>query len=321
VLVAGSDSTLVTIGDIAGALDSVRAPAALRVASLAGAARARTATVAASAPVTVVTPGARIVVAGEAGWEARFVVAALEEAGWRVDAALAVAPTVIVRQGDVAPSLARHAAVVLLPGAPDAIVRAVPAFVRAGGGVVVVGDAARAPALASLRGGTPGPLVRGEAGMEASEDEPRHGLDLVPVVALGASSVALETRDGAVAVAARRAGAGRVVQVGYVDSWRWRMGGADGAPEGHRRWWSATVASVAATPLPARETPSPLADTLDPAPVAALAAHLALPRIAAAPPAPDVPPGDRLPPARWLALAALVGVTSAWALRRRLGLA
>jgi hypothetical protein len=37
-----------------------------------------------------------------------------------------------------------------------------------------------------------------------------------------------------------------VVQVGYEESWRWRMEGGDDAPAAHRAWWSHLVGSVAA---------------------------------------------------------------------------
>jgi hypothetical protein len=66
--------------------------------------------------------------------------------------------------------------------------------------------------------------------------------DLAPLVA---DAIPLERRGDHVAVAVRRAGAGRVGQVGYLETWRWRMeGGADGVTA-HRAWWAALAASVA----------------------------------------------------------------------------
>ncbi|HEU4787753.1 MAG TPA: hypothetical protein VFS57_10100, partial [Gemmatimonadaceae bacterium] len=49
--------------------------------------------------------------------------------------------------------------------------------------------------------------------------------------------------------AARRVGAGRVLQVGYDDSWRWRMAGGPGSEAAHRMWWSRVAASVAYVPV------------------------------------------------------------------------
>ena len=39
-------------------------------------------------------------------------------------------------------------------------------------------------------------------------------------------------------LAARRAGAGRVVQLGYDETWRWRLAGSGDAPTAHRDYWS-----------------------------------------------------------------------------------
>jgi hypothetical protein len=36
-----------------------------------------------------------------------------------------------------------------------------------------------------------------------------------------------------------------VVQLGYEDTWRWRMAGAEGSVEAHRRWWAGLVGAVA----------------------------------------------------------------------------
>ncbi|HEY0970737.1 MAG TPA: hypothetical protein VGE02_07165, partial [Gemmatimonadales bacterium] len=104
-----------------------------------------------------------------------------------------------------------------------------------------------------------------------ASDEPRRGLPLRPV-AVRADAVPLETRGGSVAVAARRVGAGRVVQLGYDETWRWRMAGAEGAPAAHRAWWSGLVAAAAYAPRG-----SDAAAVLDDAPVARLIAALGAP--------------------------------------------
>ncbi|MCC7053928.1 MAG: hypothetical protein IT355_11760 [Gemmatimonadaceae bacterium] len=310
------------IGDRAGLLDSVvMDTAGLRTRSgpvqgavrldLAGANPAVTALVAGAPQV------ARVLVAGTATWESKFLVAALEEAGWPVDVAVTLSPRVTVGQGSAQrPSRARHAIVLLLPGAPSSVTAALGAFVREGGGVVIVGEAARLPGVAGLRAGAPGVMLDGEAGAEASE-EPRHGLDLVPVTTLAQGAVPLEFRDGRVAVAARRLGAGRVVQVGYDNSWLWRMAGGDESPAAHRRWWSTLLSGLVPVTAPRAARPAFAGhDTLDAAPVAALARDLGLPAAGRARRADPAPPFAARLDLRWLLALALVSFTGSWLIRR-----
>ncbi len=275
-------------------------------------------------PLTYTEPAdASVLVLGTATWESRFLIAALEEAGWLVDAAVSLSPKVTITQGATrTPSRGRHAVVVLLPGAPTAAVSALPGFVRGGGGLVIVGEAARMTGLASLRVGAPGTTISGEAGAEAS-DEPRHGLDLVPIASLTSGSIALESRDGRVAVAARRVGAGRVLQVGYDNTWLWRMGGDDDSPEAHRRWWSTLLSGLVPVRGPTRGVAiTPEHDTLDAAPVAALARDLGLPviRTASSGMAPAATMIESFDP-RWLLACALLTLVASWTLRRWRGLA
>ena len=82
----------------------------------------------------------------------------------------------------------------------------------------------------------------------------------------------LESRDGHVAAAARRVGAGRVLQLGYDESWRWRLAGAGDAPAAHREFWSANVSSVVYRATTATAPPSG-----DGAPLASLYAALGNP--------------------------------------------
>jgi hypothetical protein len=77
-------------------------------------------------------------------------------------------------------------------------------------------------------------------------------------------AVALDRRGNDVAVAARRYLGGRVVQLGYLDTWRWRMSGGENSVAEHRKWWSNVVAGVAYAPALAR------ASVTDNAPVANL---------------------------------------------------
>jgi hypothetical protein len=324
--VVGADSML-AMRDAAGVLDSIALDSAgvqvlsgpVQGALVAAADRVRASTVmiAAGAPDT-----ARVLVAGNATWESKFLIAALEESGWLVDAAVTVSPRVTIAQGAARiPSRARHAIVILLPGAPSLAVAALPAFVRDGGGAVLVGEAARAPGLASLRAGVPGATLAGELGAEAS-DQPRHGLDLVPITALAPGAVALESRDGRTAIAARRVGAGRVMQVGYDNSWLWRMAGNDDALAAHRRWWSSLLAGLVSMRAPQQPTmPEAIHDTLDAAPVAALVRDLGVPslrRVSIAPEAGGV--RDVLHP-MWLLATSLLSFVAAWIIRRWRGFA
>src|SRR6185503_3808548 len=87
----------------------------------------------------------RVFVAGAAGWESKFIIAALEEHGWNVDAHLVVAPQRDVYQGargTLDPS--RYAAVVLADSAAAEAAGDLETFTRRGGGVVLAGDATRA---------------------------------------------------------------------------------------------------------------------------------------------------------------------------------
>jgi len=321
-----SDSALASLGDAAGLIDSVHiAAAGLQprsgplqgaLAVDAGAVRAFVAPLVAGAPAT-----ARVLVLGDATWESRFLVASLEEAGWPVDAGLTLAPRVTITQGvPPLPSRARHALVVILPGASPVAVSRLPGFVRDGGGLVIVGESSRIPALAPLRAGSPGESIAGELGAEASA-APRRGLDLVPIASQAAGSVVLERRDGVLAVAARRVGAGRVVQVGYANSWLWRMAGGDDAPIAHRRWWTSLLASAVPLSAPvSRIMTAAESDTLTAAPVAALASALGLPTVRDA----GVTSSRRDVRAsldlRWLLCAGLVSLVASWVLRRWRGL-
>jgi len=265
------------------------------------------------AGVTAPDPGEtrRAVVLGRADWESRFVVAALEERGWTVDARLAVAPGVAVTQGrPLPPDTATHAVVVVLDSLSGGEAGDVARFAGSGGGVVL-GPGAAVGALAAVAGAREtarvSPKVRPAAGLVLS-DLPRRVLLPRP------DAVVLERAGGDAVVAARRTGAGRVVQLGYEDTWRWRMAGA-GGEDAHRDWWADVVAAAARPPRSAhRRHPAD-----DPAPVAALAAALG-------PAAPDVaarhgrvPDPRRLPPAA--VLAALACLLGEWLSRRQRGAA
>lgn len=209
----------------------------------------------------------RVLLLGRATWEAKFVIAALEEAGWGVDARLSVAPGVEVTQGLArSPDTARHAAVIVLdaPGASTA--PAVARYVRAGGGAILSGGSANASAVGDIAVGRVGARVRASS-VAFADDAPRRALGFL-AIAPRSDGIVLEERDERVSVAARRVEAGRVLQIGYDETWPWRLAGGAGAVDAHRRWWSGLVSSVAhraavALSQEAAEDDAPLARLVD----------------------------------------------------------
>jgi hypothetical protein len=186
----------------------------------------------------------RVAVLAAAGWEAKFLISALEERGWGVDARLVLAPGIATVQGRPWPlDTARHAAVVLLDSVTPGEARSAARFARAGGGVVLGPRVIAPEALGPLAPGRVGAAVRPPR-LTPDGPEPRLGLVLRPA-ALDDRAVALETRGGRVAVSAVRAGAGRVALVGYEDTWRWRMTGGDDGVEAHRAWWADILGAAA----------------------------------------------------------------------------
>ena len=258
-------------------------------------------------------PGA-LFVAGAASWEAKFVIAALEEDGWRVDARLFVAPGAEVVQGSVRAPLdtATHAAVILIDSVAAETVRGVVAFVRAGGGAVLAGNASRARRVAPLLAWRARPREVAPLGTLPGDTLWR-GLSRVPLaLATSRSALALETRGSAATVVARRHYAGRVVAVGYDETWRWRMAGGANSVAEHRDWWTRIVGSVAARPSAAR------APTSGAAPLAALHDVLGSPASPATPARSGFPRDIASGIFGLIAFAALVGE---WLLRRARGLA
>jgi hypothetical protein len=249
--VAAPNGSVVALRDDASAIDSVRIAslgATVAVPIAVGAIRGdvRGQRVAAALPESASIKS--IAVIGAAGWEGKYIVSALEERGWRVDARFTVAPRVDVTEGGspLTPDTSRVAAVIAIDSTIDTYSAAVERFVRSGGGLVLAGRASAAKSVAALAPGTLEPRTRPSV---RPNDTIRLGTTgFYRVSALKDDGVTLERRAEGVAVAARRVGAGRVVQVGYDDSWRWRMAGAPGSEAAHREWWSRVVASVAYAP-------------------------------------------------------------------------
>ncbi len=248
VLAAADAGVTVTLSDSLGSLDSVaaaRGGATFLARSGPAWISARAGPLAARATVADSLLLGRILLLGQVGWESKFVMAALEERGWRVEARLGLSPRGTVLQG-VAQSLdtSRFAAVIVLDSAPPGSLTTVPAYIRSGGGAILTASATRAPALRGL--GTallPSMLSAGQP-FDTTGLEPRRSLGLVPIAGVP-GQVALERQSGGTALAARRIERGRLLIVGYQDTWRWRMAGGGDAAEAHRTWWADLVGAVA----------------------------------------------------------------------------
>lgn len=178
-----------------------------------------------------------------AGWESKFVAAALEESGWVVEGTISLSPTSRVRLG--APQSAdtsRYAAVVVLDsGLTNA--RSLMRFVEQGGGVILAGEALRDAALSSL---SPARVADDRAAIAGAllTEQPRRGLPAFHLVARGAAVVMESEGREPVVVAARR-GVGRVMSIGYRGTWHWRMEGREEGADEHRTWWNDMVSAVA----------------------------------------------------------------------------
>jgi hypothetical protein len=270
VSVAAPNSAMVILADTLGVLDSARGtPTGVRgylprpraaVDAVVGAVRAR-----AARRDSIELK--RLFVVGEAGWEGKFVVAALEERGWAVDAHLTLSPKGDVQQGKrAALDTASYSAVLALDTTAGRYAERIATFVKQGGGLVLWSPAARTRALAAIAPGLPGPIVE-DAGDPPPDSLPRSVLELAPITSLSPDAVILERRGAVVTVAARRVGPGRVVETGYTNSWRWRIAGGSDAVERHREWIAGLVAAVAYAPLhPLAAQPSdaaPLASLVD----------------------------------------------------------
>jgi hypothetical protein len=276
--VAAPDGSTVVMGDDVGAVDTVRAEnagAQLVLPSRTGRLDVR---VDGSRASTVqrdsVRPG-KVLVIGNAGWETKFVVAALEEEGWKLDAFIRVAPLVEVTQGSIASiDTSRYSAVVALDDAVSPYANRIVEFARSGGGVVLSPAAASLESLSPLRSGSVNRVTSETVAIQASGAVSLANLPLAPISALRNDAVPLEKRGSSVAVAARRFVAGRALQLGYEDTWRWRMGGGANGMGDHRAWWTTLVSSVAYAPRIPIAPKIVTTDEADDAPVADLVAAI-----------------------------------------------
>jgi hypothetical protein len=157
---------------------------------------------------------------------------------------MTVAPGAVVRQGaDIRIDTASFSAVVILDStaaynAPD-----LARFVADGGGLIAAGAGASHPALRDLLPAR-GAHLTAEVGALLGPT-PREGLSARTFRVRG-GSVTIDRRGPSPVIVGRRVGSGRVLAVGYEDTWRLRMAPPDeSAPEAHRAMWSSLVASVA----------------------------------------------------------------------------
>jgi hypothetical protein len=265
----------------------------LRVASVGATIGART--LAGSVSATAGGRGARaalergatvrdVLVLGGAGWEAKFVITALEEAGWTVTARLAVAPETWIEQRTLgAIDTARFSAVVVLDTSAGRWSREVARYARSGGGVVLAGNAASLASLAAIAPGRAAEYLPAAPG-SPPDSAPRLALGVHPITRLTDDALVLERRDDVVTAAARRLALGKVMQLAYDETWRWRLAGGDEAPRQHREWWSRVVSSVAyarpavwASPADSLVIAAHATDSLDAAPYAHLVDVLGIP--------------------------------------------
>jgi hypothetical protein len=316
VLLAAPNGSSVTMSDEVGVIDTLRphdAGASVTLNSVADrlTAHAKGSVAATSKLDSVVLH--RILVIGEAGWESKFVVAALEEEGWKVDELIRVAPGVDVTQGSVAIDTSRYSAVVALDAGASPYANRIVEFARNGGGVILGPGAASLDAMLPVRAGAVGRSTSDTRGVQSGGTISLATLPLAPITSLRNGATPFEKRGSAIAIAAERVGAGRVLQLGYEDTWRWRMSGGDGGVSDHRLWWTRLVSSVAYAPRIPR-TISTI--STDPAPMIGLVSNIGS----------DTPPnatsglsGNQSEPMTWLFVLLTLGLIGEIASRRMRG--
>ncbi|MES2176983.1 MAG: hypothetical protein V4550_03885 [Gemmatimonadota bacterium] len=271
--IAGDGAAAVAIVDSAGPLDSVVAQrgATLAMGTLVGAVRAKSGDFYSRTRVPDAATRRPVLVLGRAGWETKFVMTALTESGWNVRSRIPTAPNVFVHDDGLLPlDTARYDAVIALDSTAADMTEAIARFVQQGGGLVLTTNSV--DALKSLAPGNAGDRRPGRI-LLAEDTVTSRDLPIRPVASLRTDAIALERQSAGVALAARRAGLGRVLAVGYDESWRWRMLGGSSGLAAHRAWWSRAVGSVVAERL---EDARPAGD--EAAPRAALFSALGPPR-------------------------------------------
>lgn len=196
-----------------------------------------------------------------------------------VEVRFVVAPEVTIRQGALGSiDTSRYAAVVALDETAVPSAAAITRFAKEGGGVVLGAPAASRGAFGPLLPARTGRSLEGRLGGLLTAD-PRSGLSAVGLIPLGPEAVVIERRASTPIIVAAREALGRVLVLGYADTWRWRMTGGDDAVARHREWWSSLVTSVAHAP----RVPIAMTSQIDEAPYSALVVGLGSPALADAP--------------------------------------
>lgn len=218
--------------------------------------------VAVGALVREAAPLRVLVVSGPPTWESRFLLRALDEAGVEGRAVLPLGQGFHAGDLEGLPVAGGGVpgvdAVVVLPGAElDAVgLRALREFVEGGGGVAAVGRPDLWRALGVER--SPAPAAAGSVrGDSLAWNLPTELVPLPPAEVRGATlplgdpgtaarGILSESRAGGsgedpapVLAAVRPLGRGRVLALGLVESWRWRMEG--GRLEAHREFWRSAL--------------------------------------------------------------------------------
>ncbi|MEX0691784.1 MAG: hypothetical protein WD934_06755 [Gemmatimonadales bacterium] len=248
-------------------------------------------------PSAELVPSRRALVLGTPSWESGWIVRGLEAAGWSVEARFVLAPGLVA--GPSAIDTATFAVAIVLDRVEPVMARALLAFVRSGGGLVLGPGALGAPVLAQIAPGAVAALARSAASLALPTD--RADLAFRPVVRLRADAVALDTAR----IAARREGQGRVVLIGDVETWRWALA-SDPGRTAHSAFWVRVVEAARYRPLGDRMAG-------DPAPRASLVAAFGPPVQA---PAPALP---RWPWEAMLFVLGMAGLMTEWASRRMRG--
>jgi hypothetical protein len=313
VRVAVASSAKVSLSDGLAALDSIGSASAARGAAVdvgapSGALTAKSG--ATLAPIGLPSAAALrpVLIVGRAGWEAKFAAAALEEQGWTVEQRVVVAPGAVVTQGVLAAiDTGHYSAIVALDTMLGPVAPSIARFVRDGGGLLLMGASANAPAVRAIAPAQAGDKRAAESHtFDGFSTAPLDATPVYPLEALRNDAVRLSMRGTRLTAAARREGAGRVVQAGFDETWRWRMQGGTDAVAAHRAWWSRMVGSVAATPLASEER----GRSAEGAPLARLIDALG-PAVTAVP---DSSAPHRLP--AWLLPAILLALLAEWGSRR-----
>ncbi|MEO7366686.1 MAG: hypothetical protein ABIZ36_01935 [Gemmatimonadaceae bacterium] len=277
VLVSAPTGSSVVVGDEVGPLDTVRAGnggARVSVPSASGVVTATSSGTTARADLPDPLRIKHVLVIGSADWESKFVIAALEEDGWKVDAQTSIAPGARVTQGSIEPiDTSRYSAVIALDKSASPYASGITRYAGSGGGVILGAAAAASENFAALRVGNTGKTDAPSAIQSEPGSMTLQSLSVTPIVGIRGDAVVLDRRNGNVVAAARRVSSGRVTQLGYLDTWRWRMSGSENSVSDHRKWWTNAVAGVAYAP-PASRAKVAIADD---APLARLVGALGPP--------------------------------------------